>query len=238
MQIIPAIDLIDGKCVRLTQGDYAKKSTYFEDPLDMAKQLEDHGIQRLHLVDLDGAKSQKIVNWKVLQRIANHTDLIIDFGGGIKSDESIKIAFDCGAAMITGGSIAVKNQALFLSWIDQYGADKIILGADVKREFIATHGWKETSNLNLFDFLDFYLKKGIQQVICTDIAKDGMLKGPSIELYQKIISKFPSIQLIASGGVSNLEDLGVLQKLGCSGAIIGKAIYEGKISLAELSILN
>lgn len=236
MRIIPAIDIIDGKCVRLTKGDYSTKKIYNENPVEVAKEFAASGIKYLHLVDLDGAKSNQIVNYKVLENIVKETGLLVDFGGGLKSDNDLKIAFDSGANQITGGSIAVKNEALFTSWIQTYGADKIILGADCMNEKIATNGWLEGSELNVFDFVRTYQTKGIQSVICTDISKDGMLEGPSIELYSKLIEQ-NSIKLIASGGVSNIDDLIELKAIGCEGAIVGKAIYEGKITLKELSEL-
>jgi len=235
VRFIPAIDMIDGKCVRLTQGDYSQKKIYNENPLDVAKSFEDAGLQYLHLVDLDGAKQKKVVNYKILEQIASNTSLKIDFGGGVQSDEDVQRVFDAGAKQITGGSIAVKNPDLFETWIKRYGSEKIILGADVKNEKIAVGGWEETSELNIFDFLEKYLAKGIRYVICTDISKDGLLQGTSTELYQKILKKFPDIKLIASGGVSCMQDLEDLQNSGLEGAIIGKAIYEGKISLNELS---
>lgn len=234
MKIIPAIDIIDGKCVRLTQGDYAQKKVYNEHPLEVAKEFEDAGIERLHLVDLDGAKKGAVVNWKVLEAIAGKTKLVIDFGGGIKRNEDINIVFESGAALATVGSIAVKDPALFASWVEQYGADKIFLGADVKDEKIAVGGWLETTDVSIYDFLAEKAKIGVTQVFCTDIAKDGLLQGPSTELYKKIIAQFPQMQLVASGGVSNMDDLYELQAAGCTGAIVGKAIYEGKISIAEL----
>jgi phosphoribosylformimino-5-aminoimidazole carboxamide ribotide isomerase len=239
MRIIPAIDLIEGKCVRLSKGDYTTKKIYNENPLEVAKSFEDHGIQYLHLVDLDGAKSNHIVNHKVLETIATKTKLIIDFGGGLKSDEDLKIIFECGANQVTGGSIAVKQPTVFESWIQRYGHEKIILGADVKEEYIATNGWLEISDQFLFDFVKHYLSKGISHVICTDISKDGMLEGPSFDLYQNILSKF-KIKLIASGGISKFEELSKLSAMGCDGAIIGKAIYENRISLKQLEqfILN
>lgn len=238
MEMIPAIDIIDGKCVRLSQGDYAQKIIYHENPLEVAKQFEGAGLQRLHLVDLDGAKASHIVNQKTLQEISKHTKLNIDFGGGIKTDEDIKIAFDCGASQITAGSIAVKSRDTVLRWLDKYGAEKIILGADVKNEMIAVSGWQEKSSTHLFGFLKDYVAHGIQYVICTDISKDGMLQGSSIELYQKILQEFPSLKLIASGGVSDINELKVLSEAGLHGAIVGKAIYEGKISLEDLSKFN
>jgi phosphoribosylformimino-5-aminoimidazole carboxamide ribotide isomerase len=237
MKIIPAIDIIEGKCVRLSQGDYNKKTIYNEDPLEVAKQFEDFGIKFLHLVDLDGARSSKVINLSVLERIASKTNLYIDFGGGVKSDDDIRAVFNAGAKQITAGSIAVKNQAQVEDWLDKYGNDKIILGADVKDEFIVTQGWEEKSNLKLEPFLQKYLNKGIRDVICTDVSKDGMLQGSSIELYQKIIKIFPEIQLIASGGIYSVKELERLRKMGVHGAIIGKAIYEGKISLKDLQDL-
>ncbi len=236
MRIIPAIDIIDGKCVRLSKGDYSTKKIYNENPLEVAKELEANGIQYLHLVDLDGAKSQHIVNNKILELIASKTNLKIDFGGGLKSDEDVITAFDCGANQITGGSIAVKNATLFLDWLKKYGADKIILGADSFNRKIATHGWVENSDLDAVDFIKNYETKGIRQVICTDIAKDGMLLGTSNELYVEILMQ-SNVKLIASGGVSSIKDLELLKEIGCDGAIIGKLIYEGNISLKELQKL-
>ena len=239
MRILPAIDIIDGKCVRLSKGDYSTKKIYSENPLEVAKRFQDHGIQYLHLVDLDGAKSKHIVNYKVLERIARHTDLQVDFGGGLKSDDDLRIAFESGAYQITGGSIAVKQPEVFQSWIEQYGTEKIILGADVKGTHIATDGWLETSDQTLIDFVTHYQEKGISYVICTDISKDGMLEGPSFDLYRQLLTAC-SIQLIASGGISSIEELPQLAALGCEGTIIGKAIYENKITLKELEtfILN
>ncbi|SDC84072.1 1-(5-phosphoribosyl)-5-[(5-phosphoribosylamino)methylideneamino] imidazole-4-carboxamide isomerase [Williamwhitmania taraxaci] len=236
MRIIPAIDIIDGKCVRLSKGDYNTKKVYSENPLDIAKSFEDHGIQYLHLVDLDGAKSQHIVNYKVLESICSGTQLKVDFGGGLKSNEDVRIAFESGANQITGGSIAVVSPNIFMQWMKQYGSDKIILGADCKNRKIATSGWIETSELDVIEFIKRYQKEGIKHVICTDIAKDGMLQGPSNKLYAEIISK-TSVRLIASGGVSNLNDLMQLKELGCEGAIVGKAIYEGEITLTQLQKL-
>lgn len=238
MEIIPAIDIIDGKCVRLSQGDYAQKTIYNENPLEVAKQFEAAGLKRLHLVDLDGAKASHIVNHKTLEEISKHTKLQIDFGGGIKTDADIQLAFDCGANQITAGSIAVKSRDTVLHWLDKYGAEKIILGADVKDEMIAVSGWQENSSINLFGFLKDYVAHGIQYVICTDISKDGMLQGSSMVLYKKILQEFPSLKLIASGGVSDSDELKVLSEAGLHGAIIGKAIYEGKISLDDLSKFN
>jgi phosphoribosylformimino-5-aminoimidazole carboxamide ribotide isomerase len=234
MRIIPAIDIIDGKCVRLSKGDYNTKIIYNENPLEVAKSFEAHGIEYLHLVDLDGAKSSKIVNYKILEQIATQTSLQIDFGGGLKADEDLKIAFESGATQITGGSIAVKNRGIFEKWIAEYGSDKIILGADAKNEKIAVSGWLENSNEDLIPFIQDYQLKGIQHVICTDIAKDGMLEGPSFDLYAKILSEAKGIKLIASGGISTFDELPKLAELGCEGTIIGKAIYEGRITLKQL----
>jgi len=234
MDIIPAIDLIDGKCVRLSQGDYDRKTTYNENPLEVAKAFEDHGICRLHLVDLDGAKAHHIVNHRVLENIATQTSLVIDFGGGLKTDEDLRIAFECGAKMITGGSIAVKSPDVFESWIEKFGAGKIILGADVKEEKIAVTGWTEDTDLKLLPFLKNYRNKGIRKVICTDISKDGMLQGPSTELYQRILAAYPDLYLVASGGVSSLADLEALAQAGLPAVIFGKAIYEGRIALKDL----
>lgn len=233
MRIIPAIDIIDGKCVRLSKGDYSTQKTYNENPLEVAKAFEAHGIEHLHLVDLDGAKSKHIVNHKVLETLATKTNLKIDFGGGLKADEDLRIAFESGAQQVTGGSIAVKQPEVFGEWISRYGAEKIILGADVKGEFIATDGWLETSDQSLFDFLAHYQAQGIVYSICTDISKDGMLQGPSFALYEKIL-KETQIQLIASGGISQFDELPRLAEMGCEGTIIGKAIYENRISLKQL----
>jgi len=233
--IIPAIDLIDAKCVRLSQGDYNQKTVYNENPLEVAKMFEDAGITRLHLVDLDGAKAKHIVNHKVLETIASKTSLIIDFGGGLKSDEDLRIAFESGASMVTGGSIAVKDRETLLHWIETYGAEKIILGADAKDKMIAVSGWQEVSELPIFDFIESYTSKGIQKVISTDIARDGMLTGPSIELYKEIMAKFPSLELIASGGIATMKDIYELDEMGVPGVITGKAIYENRISLTEIS---
>ncbi len=254
MRIIPAIDIIEGKCVRLSKGDYNTKIIYNENPLEVAKSFEAHGIEYLHLVDLDGAKSSKIVNYKILEQIASQTKLKIDFGGGLKSDADLKIAFESGANQITGGSIAVKNRAIFEKWIAEYGSDKIILGADANNEKVAVSGWLEDSDEDLVPFIQDYQNKGIQYVICTDIAKDGMLEGPSFDLYKKIIDQCSvtssvspraqsrgekleqtkGIKLIASGGISTFDELPKLAELGCEGTIIGKAIYEGRISLKQL----
>lgn len=235
MYIIPAIDIIDGKCVRLTQGDYAQKTVYNASPLEVAKQLEAAGITRLHVVDLDGARAHHIVNHKTLETIASQTSLRVDFGGGIKSDADIDIAFRCGAAQVTAGSIAVTDRALTLTWLHRYGSEKVILGADVREGMIAINGWQDSGNIPLTDFLSDYLQQGIKYVICTDIARDGMLSGPALQLYRSILKSFPDVQLIASGGISNVEDLQKLSDAGLYGAIAGKAIYEGKISLAELN---
>jgi phosphoribosylformimino-5-aminoimidazole carboxamide ribotide isomerase len=235
IEIIPAIDLIDGKCVRLSQGDYAQKTVYNENPLEVAKMFADAGISRLHLVDLDGAKAHHIVNHKVLERITSGTDLIVDFGGGLKSDDDLRIAFECGASMVTGGSIAVKNSDVFSSWINQFGGEKIILGADVKDEKIAVGGWIETTDLDLMPFIKNYMQQGISKVICTDISKDGMLQGPAIELYKKMLAEKPDMYLIASGGVSSMRDIELLLEASVPAVITGKAIYEGRITLKELS---
>ncbi|MDG1712002.1 MAG: 1-(5-phosphoribosyl)-5-[(5-phosphoribosylamino)methylideneamino]imidazole-4-carboxamide isomerase [Flavobacteriaceae bacterium] len=234
MRIIPAIDLIDGKCVRLSKGDYNTQKTYSENPLEVAKAFEAHGIKYLHLVDLDGAKSRHIVNHKVLDTIASKTSLKIDFGGGLKSNADLKIAFESGAHQITGGSIAVKKPKTFEQWITTYGSDKIILGADVQGDRIATDGWLETSDHRLVNFVKDFYAKGIQYVICTDISKDGMLQGPSFDVYQNLLQEQPNIKLIASGGISAFEELPKLEAMGCEGTIIGKAIYENKIALKEL----
>jgi len=234
IQLIPAIDLIEGKCVRLSKGDYDTKKIYNENPLEVALEFEAHGIQRLHLVDLDGAKAGRIINHKVLETIASKTDLVIDFCGGLKTSEDLRIAFESGASMVTGGSIAVKNPDEFTGWVQKYGSGKIILGSDVKDRKIAVSGWLETSNLELFPFLEDYMAKGITQTICTDISKDGMLEGPSLELYEEIQARFPSLFLIASGGVSSMDDIEKLHQAGVPAVIFGKAIYEGRISMAEI----
>ena len=235
MRLIPAIDIIDGKCVRLSKGDYSTKKVYNENPLEVAKEFEAHGIQYLHLVDLDGAKSQHIVNYKVLETIALKTSLQIDFGGGLKTGDDLHIAFQSGAHQITGGSIAVKDRETFLSWLSTYGARKIILGADAKDEKVAVSGWQEESDLELIPFVQEYQSEGIEYVICTDISKDGMLQGPAFQLYKKMLSKTKKgLHLIASGGISTFDELPKLAEIGCEGTIIGKAIYEGKISLKQL----
>jgi len=234
IEIIPAIDIIDGKCVRLSQGDYDRKTIYNENPLEVAQMFEAAGIKRLHLVDLDGAKAQHIVNHKVLERSAKETNLIIDFGGGLKSDEDLRIAFESGASMATGGSIAVKSPEIFLSWIEKFGKEKIILGADVKDEKIAISGWKENTETEIYAFIKHWNTSGIDKVISTDISRDGMLSGPSVDLYQKILNSVPSLYLIASGGVSSMVDIRDLQQAGIPAVITGKAIYEGRISLKEI----
>jgi phosphoribosylformimino-5-aminoimidazole carboxamide ribotide isomerase len=234
MKIIPAIDIIDGKCVRLSQGDYNQKTIYNEDPLEVAKNFEGAGIQYLHVVDLDGAKGGEVVNYKVLEKIANKTALHVDFGGGIKTEESLKIAFESGAAQVTLGSIAAKNKELTLHWLEVYGADKLILGADTKAGKIATDGWLKASEMDVTDFIVDYHEQGFSHVISTDINKDGMLQGPSIELYQDIQQAAPKVNVIASGGVSSLKDLEALGELKVYGVIIGKAIYENRISLKDL----
>jgi len=234
MQIIPAIDIIEGKCVRLTQGDYEQKKIYNEHPLEVAKEFEDAGLQRLHLVDLDGAKAGSVKNWKVLETIAAKTSLTIDFGGGIKKEEDVKVVFNSGAALATIGSLAVKNEFEFVKWLLTFGADKFLLGADVKEEKIAVGGWLETTDIWIYDFIQKYTDHGVQQIFCTDVSKDGKLEGPSIELYKNISNKFPKLHFIASGGVSSIKDLEELQAIGCRGVIVGKAIYENRISLTDL----
>lgn len=236
MFIIPAIDIIDGKCVRLTKGDYAQKKIYNENPLEVAKQFQDAGLHNLHLVDLDGAKSKHIVNWKIIEKICSKTTLKVDVGGGIKSDEDARMVFECGARQITAGSIAVKEPEKVIKWIENFGAEKIILGADVIQEKIAITGWTEKSEKDIYNFISEYLLSGIQYCICTDISKDGMLQGPSVKLYEKILEKNPMLKLIASGGVSSINDLQLLKEKGLFAAIVGKAIYENKISLKELSL--
>ncbi len=238
MEIIPAIDIIDGKCVRLTQGDYSQKKVYNENPLEVAKQFEDAGLNRLHLVDLDGAKAGSVKNWKVLEHIAGKTSLVVDFGGGIKSGKDVDIVFSSGAALATVGSIAVKNREEFIKWLLQFGAEKFLLGADVKEDKIAVSGWTETTDINVFDFLKQYIEQGVTQVFCTDVSKDGLLAGPSLDLYKKIIERFSSLHFIASGGVSSMDDVEDLEEIGCKGVIIGKAIYENRISLEDLQVFN
>ena len=233
MRIIPAIDIIDGKCVRLSKGDYETKKIYNENPVEVAKEFEDFGIQYLHLVDLDGAKAKKIINQKVIENIAKNTNLIIDFGGGIRSEEDLQKAFDSGAKKVTLGSIAVVNPELCLTWLEKFGVEKLILGADCLDRKIKTSGWLENSETDVVDFIKEYQKKGFREVVCTDISKDGMLQGPSTALYQEIIEN-STIELIASGGISNIEDVQKMKEIGCAGTIIGKAIYEGRISLEDL----
>ncbi len=235
IELIPAIDLIDGKCVRLSQGDYTSKKVYNENPLEVARMLEDVGIRRLHVVDLDGAASRHVVNYPVLERLATHTSLVIDFGGGVKSDEDLAIAFGSGAQMVTGGSIAVTDPELFCRWIQRYGPERIILGADVRDGRIAVNGWKEESSLDLYAFLDDYVRKGIRKVICTDIARDGMLQGPSVELYKAMGQRHEALEVIASGGVGGMDDIRKLDEAGVPGVIFGKALYEGRITLEELA---
>ena len=233
MRIIPAIDIIDGKCVRLSKGDYDTKKIYNENPVEVAKEFEDFGIQYLHLVDLDGAKAKKIINQKVIENIAKNTNLIIDFGGGIRSEEDLQKAFDSGAKKVTLGSVAVVNPELCLAWLEKFGTEKLILGADCLDRKIKTSGWLENSETDVVDFIKEYQKKGFKEVVCTDISKDGMLQGPSTALYQEIIEN-STIKLIASGGISNIEDVQKMKEIGCAGTIIGKAIYEGRISLEDL----
>ena len=235
MEIIPAIDIIDGKCVRLAQGDYDKEKVYSRNPEEVAKMFADEGFRRLHLVDLDGAKAQHIVNYKVLEKITSTTDLIVDFGGGLKSDDDLRIAFESGASMVTGGSIAVKNPEILIKWLEKYSGEKIILGADAKNDKIAVSGWTESTELDLIPFIKEYVSKGIKYVICTEISRDGMLQGPAVELYKKIITAEPQVHLIASGGVGSLQDIEMLNEAGIPSVIVGKAIYEGHISLKELS---
>ncbi|RYZ18442.1 MAG: 1-(5-phosphoribosyl)-5-[(5-phosphoribosylamino)methylideneamino]imidazole-4-carboxamide isomerase, partial [Chitinophagaceae bacterium] len=226
MEIIPAIDIIDGKCVRLTHGDYAQKKIYNEHPLEVARQFEDAGLRRLHLVDLDGAKAGAVKNWKVLESIAGKTGLVVDFGGGIKSESDVKIVSECGAKLATVGSVAVKDEAEFLLWLERYGPEAFLLGADVRDEKITVSGWLEKTDIWVYDFIQQYVDRGIRQVFCTDVSKDGALEGPATELYKNIVGKFPGLHFIASGGVSSIDDLHRLDEAGCKGVIIGKAIYE------------
>jgi len=235
MRIIPAIDLIGGKCVRLTQGDYSQKKIYNEHPAEVAVQFEDAGLKRLHLVDLDGARLRTVRNWKILEEIAGRTNLTIDFGGGIQNDKDLQIVYNSGAMLATIGSLAVKEEELFTYWLSIYGPNSFLLGADVKEEKIAIHGWQETTDISIYDFLTKYTEKKMKDIFCTDVSKDGLLEGPSIELYKKIISKFPDMNLIASGGVRSLEDIKELKSIGCKGVIVGKAIYEGRITLKQLT---
>lgn len=234
IELIPAIDIIDGKCVRLSQGDYNSKKVYNENPVEVAKELEAHGIRRLHVVDLDGAASHHVVNYRTLEQIASRTSLVIDFGGGVKSDEDLVIAFESGAQMVTGGSIAVKNPERFCHWLQTYGSERIILGADVKDHKIAVNGWRDESACELFPFLEDYIGKGIRKVICTDINCDGMLQGPSISLYKEMLETYPDLYLIASGGVGSTEDIRQLEATGIPAVIFGKALYEGRITFKEL----
>lgn len=234
IQIIPAIDLIDGKCVRLTQGDYEQKKIYNENPVEVAKQFEDAGIKYLHLVDLDGAKAKKVINWKVLESIATQTTLHIDFGGGVQSDQDIQQVFDSGAKQVTGGSIAIKNPEMFENWLSKYGGEKLILGADAKNEKIAISGWQEGTDVSVYDFVDNYVGKGIKYTISTDVAKDGLLQGPSFDLYEKLQSRCPNLHIIASGGVSKMADIEQLNEMSLFGVIVGKAIYEGFISMEDI----
>jgi phosphoribosylformimino-5-aminoimidazole carboxamide ribotide isomerase len=234
MIIIPAIDIIDGKCVRLTEGDYSQKKIYNEHPLEVAKEFEAIGLRRLHLVDLDGAKAGAVKNWKVLETIAGKTSLIMDCGGGIISESDVQIVFNSGAALATVGSIAVKNEFEFVKWLLQFGSEKFLLGADVKEEKIAVSGWLESTDISVVDLIKKYTAHGVYQVFCTDVSKDGRLEGPSTELYKKIIEQFPELYFIASGGVSSMADLDDLASIGCKGAIVGKAIYENRIKLADL----
>jgi phosphoribosylformimino-5-aminoimidazole carboxamide ribotide isomerase len=235
MDIIPAIDIIDGKCVRLSKGDFKQKTVYRASPMEMARELQDAGIRRLHLVDLDGAKAKKVINLKVLRDISRKTNLEVDFGGGVQSREDLLKVFEAGAKQVTGGSIAVNNPDLFEGWLNEFGSEKIILGADVANGKIAISGWQEQSNWTIEDFLDYYLQKGVRQVICTDVSKDGLLQGPAVGLYRKLAKAYPELSIIASGGVGVLQDLKDLKSAGVAGAIVGKAIYEGKITLKELS---
>ena len=234
IEIIPAIDIIDGKCVRLSQGDYNRKQVYNENPVEVAKAFEDAGIRRLHVVDLDGAASHHIVNYRVLEKLASQTSLVIDFGGGIQSDKDIDIAFEAGAAMVTGGSVAAKNRKLFVSWVEKYGGDRIILGADSKNHQIAVSGWQEATSLAVVPYIANYIQYGVKKVVCTDISKDGMLAGPAVDLYKQILNQIPEVYLIASGGVSCKEDILHLEAAGVPAIIMGKAIYENKISLKDL----
>lgn len=234
IELIPAIDIIEGKCVRLTQGDYDTKKVYNEDPLEVAKMFEDYGIRRLHVVDLDGARQGRIINYRILERLATYTSLVIDFGGGLKQDNDLEIAFESGAQMVTGGSIAVKNPNTFKSWISKFGSEKIILGADAKDKKIAISGWEETTDNELIPFIQHYHQEGISKSICTDISRDGMLQGPAIDLYKEILEQIPQLYLIASGGVSSIQDIEKLAEAGIPAVIFGKAIYEGKIQLKDL----
>jgi phosphoribosylformimino-5-aminoimidazole carboxamide ribotide isomerase len=234
MEIIPAIDLINGKCVRLTEGDYSRKTEYAQSPLEIAKQYQDHGIKRLHLVDLDGAKQGKVINWQIAEQLALHTDLVIDFGGGVKTAAEVERIIDLGIEYVVVGSVAAKQPELFADWIVRFGPDRFMLGADVRNEMIMVSGWLEKSSLSLMPFLETQINQGISNVFCTDISKDGKLEGPAVDLYRKIKLAFPAFNLIASGGVSSMDDIHALAKAGCNGVIIGKAIYEGRISIQDL----
>lgn len=234
MRIIPAIDIIEGKCVRLEKGDYARKKNYHEDPLEVAKSFEDHGLTYLHLVDLDGARQGEVINWKVLERIASQTQLHIDFGGGVKQEKDLRIVFEAGGRQVNVGSLAVKEPERFTDWLREYGGGKLILSADVREGRIAVSGWQEQTELQVIDFVGRYMERGVQTAVVTDIARDGMLQGPSFDLYRHLLSELPELELVASGGITTLADLDQLQRIGMDGAIIGKAIYEGRISLAEL----
>ncbi|GAB3797545.1 1-(5-phosphoribosyl)-5-[(5-phosphoribosylamino) methylideneamino]imidazole-4-carboxamide isomerase [Spirosoma humi] len=238
MHIIPAIDLIDGKAVRLTQGDYSQKKEYNARPLEVAQQFEDAGLTRLHLVDLDGAKEKRVINWKVLEQITAKTNLHVDFGGGVQSDEDLRVVFECGAKQVTGGSIAVKNPDQMERWLAQLGSEKIILGADAKNEKIAVSGWEEGTDVWIYDFMENWVEKGIKYVISTDVAKDGLLQGPSFDLYRNMQDQFPNLNIIASGGVSNMADIETLADMNVFGVIVGKAIYEGRVTLKELQKIN
>lgn len=235
MYIIPAIDLIEGKAVRLTQGDYSQKKEYNARPLEVAQQFEDAGLTRLHLVDLDGAKEKRVINWKVLEQIASKTRLHIDFGGGVQSDDDLRVVFECGAKQVTGGSIAVKKPEVMERWLSRHGAETIILGADAKNEKIAVSGWEESTEVWVYDFVGRWVEKGIQYIISTDVAKDGLLQGPSFDLYRNLQDQFPGLNVIASGGVSNMTDIETLADMNVYGVIVGKAIYEGRVTLKELS---
>src|SRR6185312_7728255 len=235
IEVIPAIDIINGKCVRLTQGDYSQQKIYNEHPLEVARQFEDAGLKRLHLVDLDGAKQGAVKNWRVLETLAGKTSLVIDFGGGITGSKDLQIVFDSGAVLATVGSIAVKNEKLFLEWLLTYGAEKFLLGADVREEKISISGWLEDTEIRIYDFIEKYIRAGVKQVFCTDISLDGAMKGPAVELYKNIVMKFPDLHFIASGGIRSLDDIFQQEASGCRGAIVGKAIYEGMIKLKDLA---
>lgn len=238
MKIIPAIDIIEGCCVRLEKGDFSKITLYSKNPLDVALQFEDAGLKRLHLVDLDGAKAGAVKNWKVLETLAAKTNLIIDFGGGIKKEKDVQIVFNSGAALVTIGSIAIENENEFQNWIIKFGAEKFFLGADVKKEKITIHGWQKITDIDIYEFIKKYLDKKIVQIFCTDVNKDGKLQGPALDLYKRILDRFPGLYFAASGGISSVKDLEELKNIGCCAAIVGKAIYENKISLKELELFN